>query len=165
VAAQLGVGAGSADDRERTCVVAAGRRRLRELRVEQDRKGAAVVGARERLQEGESVVEDVAAPEGAAEGGPMAFMFELEREEGTPADPPSQARPYRCGAPATRSRWVAERSAWLTFETTTQTDLPCWWSNPRRPTRSPALAARRVRIELVCVALLDLAVLPVDQKL
>ena len=66
VTAQLRIGAGSADDRERTSLSQPAGDATRELRMEQDREGAAVVGPLKRLAHGQRVVEDATVREGTA---------------------------------------------------------------------------------------------------
>jgi hypothetical protein len=51
----------------------------------------------------------------------MAFMFELEREDGTPADPPSLSTAVPMWRPGDTIPWGGRRFAWSPFETTTQT--------------------------------------------
>jgi hypothetical protein len=57
----------------------------------------------------------------------MAFIFKLELEDGTPADPPTLEPPCRCGHRATRSRWADEQpSASSTPDRDgSRTELPC----------------------------------------
>jgi hypothetical protein len=51
----------------------------------------------------------------------MAFMFRLEHEDRTPADPPTLASAVPDWRRGDAIPWMAGHFAWLTFETRTQT--------------------------------------------
>jgi hypothetical protein len=61
----------------------------------------------------------------------MTFTYRLEREDGTPADPPTQER-RRPGTLATRSRsdGIAHYACSTYGAATSRTTTRCWWSNP-----------------------------------
>ena len=54
------------------------------------------------------------------------FLFRLELEGGTPADPPTFETAVHTWRPGDTIPLVAENFAWLVFAMTMRTDLQCW---------------------------------------